>query len=75
MCIQLLSLCWCVDKEERLDSDIDAIVLECELLRKEFYKQAVYLFQIMRKTENRGLLFRIDFNGFMSHLSSDLNAL
>ena len=31
-----------------------------------------YLLQIMRKVENRGFIFRIDFNGFMSEMASDI---
>lgn len=43
---------------------------EIEAIRKDFFTQSIYLFHIMRKVENRGLLFRIDFNGFMSNMSS-----
>ena len=47
---------------------------EIEGIKREFYTQLSYLFQIMRKVENRGLLFRLDFNGYLSTLSEELGA-
>lgn len=47
---------------------------EIDGVRKEFFTQISYLFQIMRKVENRGLMFRLDFNGYLSALSEDLGA-
>lgn len=45
---------------------------EVEALKKDFFSQMSYLLQIMRKVENRGFIFRIDFNGFMSEMASDI---
>ena len=47
---------------------------EIEGIKREFYTQLSYLFQIMRKVENRGLLFRLDFNEYLSTLSEELGA-
>ena len=47
---------------------------EVDGVRKEFFTQMSYLFQIMRKVENRGLMFRLDFNGYLSALSEDMGA-
>jgi hypothetical protein len=38
-------------------------------IKKDFFSQLSYLFQLMRKIENRGFIFRLDFNGFLSDLS------
>ena len=35
-------------------------------IRKEFFSQMTYLFNIMRKVDSRGFMFRLDFNGFLS---------
>jgi hypothetical protein len=34
-----------------------------------------FLLQVMRKVENRGFIFRLDFNGFMSQLAEDSDQL
>ena len=39
---------------------------ELEAIQKEFFSQVAYLFQVMRKIENRCFMFRLDFNGFLS---------
>ena len=44
---------------------------EIEGVRKELFTQISYLFQIMRKVENRGLMFRLDFNGYLSSLAEE----
>ena len=43
-------------------------------IRKDFFTQISYLFQIMRKVENRGLIFRLDFNGYLSSLSEEIGS-
>ena len=35
--------------------------------------QVSYLFQLMRKVENRGFIFRLDFNGFISEVSDSFS--
>ena len=47
---------------------------EIEGIRKDFFTQISYLFQVMRKVENRGLMFRLDFNGYLSTLSEEIGA-
>ena len=42
---------------------------ELEAVRKEYFSQVAFLLQVMRKVENRGFMFRLDFNGFMSQLA------
>lgn len=45
---------------------------EIEAIRKDFFSQISYLFAIMRKVENRGFMFRLDFNSYLSDLISDI---
>ena len=45
---------------------------ELESIKKEFSSQINYLFQIMRTVENRGLMFRLDFNGYFSGTNADV---
>jgi Gamma tubulin complex component C-terminal len=47
---------------------------EIDGVRKEFFTQISYLFQVMRKVENRGFMFRLDFNGYLSELANDIGA-
>jgi hypothetical protein len=42
---------------------------EVESVRKDFFSQIVYLFTIMSKVENRGFMFRLDFNEYFSGLA------
>jgi hypothetical protein len=48
---------------------------EMEAIRKEFFTQISYLFQIMRKIESIGFMFRLDFNGYLSSLVQDFGGL
>lgn len=41
---------------------------ELTAIHSEFLTQLSHLFQVMRTVENRGFLFRLDFNGFISNL-------
>lgn len=38
-------------------------------IRKDFFAQVSMLFQLMRKVESRGFIFRLDFNGYLSNAS------
>ena len=76
VCMRFIAIC-VVCEEYRVenvgisgDNGIIVPAEEIEAIRKDFFTQSIYLFHIMRKVENRGLLFRIDFNGFMSNMSS-----
>lgn len=44
---------------------------EMESIRREFVNSISYLYQLMKKTENKGLLFRLDFNGYLSQLVAE----
>jgi len=41
-------------------------------IQKDFYSQVTFLFQIMRKVDSRGFMFRLDFNGFISKVAMEL---
>jgi hypothetical protein len=43
---------------------------EVESIRKEFFLQMNFLFQIMRKVENRGFMFRLDYNEYFSGMTT-----
>ena len=43
---------------------------EMEAIQKDFYSHVLYFFQIMQKVENRGFVFRLDFNGYLSQMAS-----
>lgn len=42
-------------------------------IRKDFFAQVAVLFQLMRKVESRGFIFRLDFNSFLSNCSLETN--
>ena len=44
---------------------------ELSHIRKDFFAQISLLFQIMRKVESRGFIFRLDFNGYLSNASME----
>jgi hypothetical protein len=46
---------------------------EMDSIQKDFYSHVLYFFQIMQKVENRGFVFRLDFNGYLSQLASSLS--
>lgn len=43
---------------------------ELDFIRKDFFAQVSLLFQLMRKVESRGFIFRLDFNNYLSGLMS-----
>ena len=47
---------------------------ELEAVKKEFFSQISFLFQVMRKVENRGFIFRLDFNNFLSEMATSAAA-
>lgn len=61
-------------------SDADRITLlhapiyvppeELEFIRRDFFAQVSLLFQMMRKVESRGFIFRLDFNNYLSAAAS-----
>lgn len=46
---------------------------EIDDISREFFTQVSYLYQVMRKVENRGFIFRLDFNGYLSNLSHTMS--
>jgi hypothetical protein len=44
---------------------------ELDGIYKEFFAQITYFFHLLRNVECRGLLFRLDFNGYFSDLTND----
>lgn len=63
------------NQHSRPDSDTNIIpLLEVDALKKDFFSHISYLLQIMRKVENRGFMFRIDFNGFLSRVAMESNS-
>jgi hypothetical protein len=44
---------------------------EMDSIRREFFSNISYLIQIMKKTENKGFLFRLDFNGYLSQVVAE----
>eukprot|EP01032_Pedospumella_encystans_P010136 gene10136-11874_t len=46
---------------------------ELGFIRKDFFAQVTLLFQLMRKVESRGFIFRLDFNSFLSNSALDSN--
>ena len=45
---------------------------ELEAIKKEFFSQIAFLFSVARKIENRGFMFRLDFNGYLSSLMQEV---
>lgn len=46
---------------------------EVEAVRKDFFSQIVYLQTVMGKVENRGFMFRLDFNNYFSGLAQGVH--
>lgn len=49
-------------------------VEELDAVRKEFFKEVSFLFQLMGKLDNKGFMFRLDFNGYLSQGVTDHRA-
>jgi hypothetical protein len=57
------------------DKRVSVPIEEIEDIRRDFNRQSINLYQIMKKVENRGFIFRIDFNGYVSNLSNSTDYL
>lgn len=82
ICLRFIAVCRILHQSEFLNEDI---VSGCEdapnappiyvppeeftHIRKDFFAQVSMLFQLMRKVESRGFIFRLDFNGYLSNAS------
>ena len=84
ICLRFVSLCWYLEQQTTItnvvndskyklksnnnDDEKDLLKEELDLIYKDFISNTSYLFQIMRKVENRGFMFRLDFNSYLSTL-------
>lgn len=75
ICLRFLSVSSLLRLQDSADSEMKAgrsvpqvPPEELVAIKKDFFSQLSYLFQLMRKIENRGFIFRLDFNGFLSEL-------
>ena len=73
VCLRYLAVSQVMDQVADEEGDEAIPLEEVEALRKDFFAQVSYLFQIMRKVESRGFIFRLDFNGFMSELCATIS--
>lgn len=44
---------------------------ELDAVRKEFFTQVSFLFHLMSKVDNKGFMFRLDFNGYLSQVVAE----
>lgn len=44
---------------------------EIEAISREFFTQLSFLFQVLSKIDNRGFIFRLDFNGYLSQVINE----
>lgn len=81
ICLRFLSVSDLYRRNEELStslgsssSGMDEILYlpseELEAIQKDFFLQVSYLLQLMKKIENRGFVFRLDFNGYLSLVAS-----
>jgi hypothetical protein len=83
ICLRFVSLCWYLEQQttnknndnnklkrnnNNDNEEKDLLKEELDLIYKDFISNTSYLFQIMRKVENRGFMFRLDFNSYLSTL-------
>lgn len=70
VCLRFIALCRLLHQQEEGDVPPESVVVippeEVEAIKKDFFSQISYLFAVMRKIENRGFIFRLDFNSFFS---------
>jgi hypothetical protein len=48
---------------------------ELEHIRRDFFAQVALLFQLMRKVESRGFIFRLDFNNYLSGAAQEQGSM
>ena len=76
VCLRFVCVCKIVQENfqpERYISDILVVPPEeLQAIQKDFYTHVLYIFQIMQKVENRGFMFRLDFNGYLSQTATSL---
>ena len=81
VCLRFVAVCRILHQQEDIivgkskNDKIAPIVIpseEIEAIRKDFFSQISYLFAIMRKVENRGFMFRLDFNSYLSNIVAEI---
>jgi len=81
VCLRFVAVCRILHQQEDIiigkskNDKIAPIVIppeEIEAIRKDFFSQISYLFAIMRKVENRGFMFRLDFNSYLSNIIAEI---
>ena len=76
VCLRFVAVCRIRTQEssaaDRTATTYDIPPEETEAIQKDFYSHMLYFFQIMQKVENRGFVFRLDFNGYLSQMASTL---
>lgn len=78
VCLRFVAVCRLMHEAESLRSDgskppIYVPPEEFGAIRKDFYAQVTFLFQIMRKVDSRGFMFRLDFNGYISKVAMEIS--
>ena len=74
VCLRFIAISKLLVQQEEFDGSVannHPVVIppeEIDAINKEFISQITYLFSILRKVENRGFIFRLDFNSFFSSL-------
>ena len=74
VCLRFIAISKLLVQQEEFDGSVTnnhPVVIppeEIDAINKEFISQITYLFSILRKVENRGFIFRLDFNSFFSSL-------
>lgn len=85
VCLRFIAVCRLLHRAEQATEETEVYSSKSDLLifvppeefaaiHKEFYSQVLFLFQIMRKVESRGFLFRLDFNGFLSSMAQGVQS-
>ena len=59
------------DRIDLLQAPIYVPPEELEVIRRDFFLQVSALFQLMRRVESRGFIFRLDFNNFLSNAAQE----
>jgi hypothetical protein len=78
LCLRFLSACRLIQSETEAFNTKEVLpppVLpseEIDAIRRDFFAQLSYLFNIMASIDNKGFMFRLDFNGYLSQAIADL---
>lgn len=77
VCLRFVSVCkLLLSKNPGGDIGVSHLIVppeEMEAIQKDFYTHTLYFFQMMQKVENRGFMFRLDFNGYLSQMAVSIS--